>query len=57
MAKIREDLIGVVSAGEYVLKPGDEVPSGVTVGSHVLAPDATPAAKPGRKPRTRKSEE
>lgn len=42
MAKIREDLIGVVHAGEYVLKAGETVPEGAVVGEHVLAPEETP---------------
>lgn len=41
MSKIREDLIGVVHAGEYVLKAGDTVPEGAVVGDHVLAPEET----------------
>lgn len=36
MAKIRDDIVGVVHAGEYVLRAGDAVPDGATVGDHVL---------------------
>ena len=63
MAKIREDLVGVVDAGEHALKAGDTVPDGVTVGDHVLAaekpaPKDEPAEdKPKTVRRTRKTEE
>ena len=46
MAKIREDLVGVVSVGGLNLKAGDVVPDGVTVGDHVLAPQEKPKAEP-----------
>lgn len=36
MAKIREDLVGVVLVDGVNLYPGDEVPDGVAVGDHVL---------------------
>ena len=39
MAKIRTNLIGVVTVDELTLYPGDEVPEGVTVGDHVLDPE------------------
>lgn len=53
MAKIREDLVGVVDAGDVIgngrlaLKAGDTVPEGVVVGDHVLA-EEKPAAEPKR---------
>lgn len=65
MARIREDLVGVVSVAGLSLRAGDVVPDGVTVGGHVLAPEPVreskpePVAgepKPVRKPRSRKSE-
>lgn len=41
MSKIRDDLEGVIiivtDAGPLVLRAGDEVPEGVTVGGHVLS--------------------
>lgn len=46
MAKIREDLVGVVSVGGLNLAAGDVVPDGVTVGGHVLAPVEKPKAEP-----------
>ncbi len=46
MAKIREDLAGVVSVGGLNLKAGDVVPDGVTVGDHVLAKQEKPKAEP-----------
>lgn len=46
MAKIREDLVGVVSVGGLNLSAGDVVPDGVTVGDHVLAPQEKPKAEP-----------
>ena len=46
MAKIREDLVGVVSVGGLNLSAGDVVPDGVTVGDHVLAPVEKPKAEP-----------
>lgn len=42
MAKIREDLEGVVSVDGHVLYAGDEVPDGVEVGEHVLEPKSDP---------------
>jgi hypothetical protein len=40
MSKIRDDLEGVIivttEAGPFILRAGDEVPEGVTVGDHVL---------------------
>lgn len=39
MARIREDLVGVVSVGGLSLSAGAVVPAGVTVGAHVLAPE------------------
>lgn len=61
MAKIREDLIGVVSVGGLSLSPGDEIPEGVTVGDHVLAEEAEPAPEhteaPKRRQRAPKTEE
>ena len=58
MAKIREDLAGVVSVGGLNLRAGDVVPDGVTVGDHVLAPVEKPKAedKPAPKRRSRKSD-
>ena len=61
MARIREDLVGVVSVGGLSLPAGAVVPDGVTVGDHVLAPEPmrekpeAPVQAP-RKPRARKSE-
>lgn len=52
MAKIREDLVGVVTVGEYVLRAGDDVPGDVTVGDHVLQAEAE---KPKAEPKRRKS--
>lgn len=49
MAKIREDLVGVVSVAGLTLRPGEEVPEGVSVGGHVLAPVKAPE-KPKRRP-------
>lgn len=40
MARIREDIVGVVSVAGLILSPGDEVPEGVIVGAHVLDPDS-----------------
>lgn len=72
MAKIREDLIGIVYVGEHVLKAGETVPEGVTVGDHVLAPEsdsepveaeqepteeASEPEAPKRRPRTAKPKE
>jgi hypothetical protein len=69
MSKIREDLIGVVNVGEYVLKAGDTVPEGAVVGDHVLASEEAtepvepqPEAEaepetPKRRPRTTKPKE
>lgn len=73
MAKIRDDLVGVVDAGNVTgdgrlsLRAGDEVPEGVVVGDHVLAQDAPakPAGdeqepereQPKRRGRPRKNEE
>jgi hypothetical protein len=37
MAKIRNDLDGVVYAGGHVLKAGDTIPAGVPVGAHLTA--------------------
>ena len=45
MAKIREDLVGVVSVGGLNLAAGDVVPDGVTVGGHVLAAEVKPEPK------------
>ena len=50
MAKIREDLVGVVSVGGLNLKAGDVVPDGVTVGDHVLAPEEKPEPEAEDKP-------
>jgi hypothetical protein len=62
MAKIRDDLVGVVDAGNVTgdgrlsLKAGDTVPEGVSVGDHVLAEEkpSKPAEeekpKRGRRP-------
>lgn len=63
MARIREDLVGVVSVGGLSLPAGAVIPDGVTVGDHVLAPEPVvvrekpeaPVQAP-RKPRARKSE-
>ena len=57
MAKIREDLAGVVSVDGFNLSAGDEVPEGVTVGDHVLAQEkAEPVEKPAPRRRSRKSD-
>lgn len=67
MAKIREDLVGVVSVNGLNLKAGDVVPDGVTVGGHVLAAEEKPVVedmpepadeveKPKRRGRPRKTE-
>lgn len=55
MAKIREDLSGVVSVDGVNLKAGDTVPSGVTVGDHVLAQEKPAEEKP--KPRRKADSE
>lgn len=54
MAKIRDDLQGVVSVDGVNLSAGDAVPDGVTVGDHVLAQEKTAEEKPKRN--TRKSD-
>ncbi|MGX9346636.1 hypothetical protein [Microbacterium sp. KNMS] len=53
MAKIRDDFEGItivrVGTVDKILKAGDKVPKGVTVGDHLLAPkgtDAEPAQEP-----------
>lgn len=51
MATIRKDLAGIVCAfrenGETVqLKAGDEVPSGIRIGSHLIQPGEAQASKP-----------
>lgn len=51
MAKIRDDLQGVVSADGVNLSAGDEVPDGVTVGDHVLAAEKPVEDKPKRQSR------
>ncbi|QHJ86345.1 hypothetical protein SEA_KUWABARA_8 [Gordonia phage Kuwabara] len=38
MAKIRDDLEGVVYVSGQVLKAGDTIPDGVEVGDHLVAP-------------------
>ena len=38
MAKIRDDLVGVVHVSGQVLKAGDTIPDGVEVGDHLIAP-------------------
>lgn len=58
--KIRTDLEGVVTAyGEdealHVLKAGDEVPDGVTVGDHVTEPASGDEAADGAKPARRRT--
>lgn len=51
MAKIRDDLVGVVSVGGLNLGAGDVVPDGVTVGDHVLAQEkAEKPAEPQQEP-------
>jgi hypothetical protein len=61
MAKIREDLVGVVDAGNVEgdgrlsLKAGETVPDGVVVGDHVLA-EEKPAEDEKPKRRTRKGD-
>jgi len=68
LAKIREDLVGVVSVNGLNLSAGETVPDGVAVGDHVLAHEAPakpvevaqePAQdeKPAPRRRTRKNEE
>ncbi|MCL2089850.1 MAG: hypothetical protein FWH11_01260 [Micrococcales bacterium] len=48
--KIREDLVGVVLAhadgGTVMLRAGDAVPDGATVGQHVLAREAPVHERP-----------
>lgn len=43
MAKIRDDLVGVVHVGDAVLKAGDTVPRGATVGDHLV--DGKPSVR------------
>lgn len=45
MARIREDLAGVVTAGSVTLRAGDVIPDGVHVGGH-LTEDGLPANVP-----------
>lgn len=59
MAKIREDLVGsVFLSGGVVLRAGDVVPDGVTVGDHLVAEEKPEPKedKPAPKRRSRKSD-
>lgn len=49
MAKIRDDLIGVVHVGGVVLSAGDEVPDGAVVADSLLAPAAPSRGGRGRR--------
>lgn len=49
MAKIRDDLQGVVSVDGRNLKAGDTVPADVTVGDHVLAQEEEKPKRQSRK--------
>ena len=40
--RIRSDLVGVVYVESLVLRAGDTIPDGVTVGDHLLEPEAGP---------------
>ena len=44
--RIRSDLVGVVYVEGLVLRAGDTIPDGVTVGDHLLEPDGTDAPEP-----------
>ena len=61
MQTIREDLVGVVfvateNGSPIMLKAGDEVPEGVTVGDHLTVDEPTTDTdgKPEPKPKTRR---
>lgn len=54
MAKIREDLCGVVYADGQYLRAGETVPSGVKVDKSLLAVEKKPAVK---KPAVKKQAE
>lgn len=41
--RIRSDLVGVVYVESLVLRAGDTIPDGVTVGDHLFEPDGTDA--------------
>ena len=49
--QIRSDLVGVVYVEDLVLRAGDIIPDGVTVGDHLLEPDPELDAKPVPKPK------
>jgi len=54
--RIRSDLVGVVYVESLVLRAGDTIPDGVTVGDHLLEPDGEAAdvdPKPPTRPRSR----
>lgn len=46
MAKLRDDLVGVVHIGGEVLSAGDEVPAGADVSAGLLAPARAIAPEP-----------
>ena len=48
--RIRSDLVGVVYVESLVLRAGDTIPDGVTVGDHLLEPE-TAASDPAPKPK------
>lgn len=45
MAKIRDDLVGVVHVDGVVLQAGDTIPRGASVGGHLVDSKPAPRAK------------
>jgi len=50
--RIRSDLVGVVYVESLVLRAGDTIPDGVTVGDHLFEPDGSEAPELEPKPPT-----
>lgn len=53
MAKLRDDLVGVVYVGGRAYSAGDNLPTGAVVAASLIEPEA-PAAPAPRKRRARK---
>lgn len=49
MATIRKNLVGVIHVDGHVLRAGDTIPAGITLGEHVKDKDETSAATAGTK--------
>ena len=47
MAKIRQDLEGIIVIGDLKLRAGDTIPAGITVGDHLVEKEARPKAGKG----------